>query len=279
MEQSVKYWYNGAAIEGDQITLPIQDPGLIYGATVFTTLRIYETLDQSLTNWVGHCDRLKTSLDSFHWNHPDWDRLRSGVEWLSLHYPVVRIVIFPDGREWVTGRFLPNDLVQRQQNGITAWVADVEFQRSLPHHKTGNYLAPLLALQTAQRFQAQEAILTDANGNWLESSTGTLWGWNHDRWWTPPLDAGILPGLLRSHLISWLKCQNKEVIEEPWTEGVIRQFEAIAYTNCVMEVIPIHTMIQGDARKSYPSQHLGFQQLRQRFERKDGRGKMENGRG
>jgi 4-amino-4-deoxychorismate lyase len=279
MEQSVKYWYNGAAIESDQITLPIQDPALIYGATVFTTLRVYGSLDHALTNWVGHCDRLKISLDSFRWSFPNWDWLRSGAEWLSLYYPVLRIVIFPDGREWITGRFLPKDLVQRQQNGIIAWVADTEFQRSLPHHKTGNYLAPWLALQAAQRFQAQEAILTDTSGNWLESSTGTLWGWSDDRWWTPPLDAGILPGLLRSHLISWLKCQNKEVIEEPWTEGVIRQFEAIAYTNCVMEVIPIRTIIQGDARKSYPSQHSGFQQLRQRFERKDGRGKMEDGRG
>lgn len=266
--ESVKYWFDGAKVESDQISLPIQDPGLIYGATVFTTLRIYGSLDHSLTNWNGHIERLKTSLDAFHWQHPDWQRLRSGAEWLALYYPVLRVVIFPDGREWITGRFPPPDLAQRQQKGITAWVARGEFCRSLPQFKTGNYLAPWLALQTAQRLNAQEAILTDSQGNWLETSTGTIWGWRDKRWWTPPLDAGILPGLLRSQLIFWLKCQNEEVIQEPWTEDVIRHFEAIAYTNCVMEVIPIHTIIQGDAQVSYPLQHPGFQMLRQRFTQK-----------
>lgn len=263
--ESVKYWFDGNQIEHDQISLPIQEPGLIYGATVFTTLRIYGSLDQTLTNWNGHCDRLKTSLDAFQWQHPDWQRLRSGAEWLALYYPVLRVVIFPDGREWITGRFPPQDLAQRQQKGITAWVASGEYGRSLPQFKTGNYLAPWIALQTAQRMNAQEAILTNTQGNWLETSTGTLWGWSHDRWWTPPISAGILPGLLRSQLISWLKCQNEEVIQEPWTKEVIRQFAAIAYTNCVMEVIPIHTILQGDTQQSYPSEHQGFQQLRQLF--------------
>lgn len=262
----VKYWYDGAAIDRTEITLSIQDPGLIYGATVFTTLRIYGSLDHPLTHWNGHCDRLKTSLDEFCWQHPNWERVRSGAEFLSQHYPVLRVVIFPDGREWITGRFLPPDLTERQTKGITAWVADASLTRSLPHHKTGNYLAPWLALQTAQRFNAQEAILTNPQGNWLETSTGTLWGWCDDHWWTPPLEAGILPGLLRSQLISWLKCQNQEVIQEPWTQEVTQRFAAIAYTNCVMGLIPIHTLLKGDTQTSYPSQHPQFQDLRQLFE-------------
>ncbi|HCF27363.1 MAG TPA: 4-amino-4-deoxychorismate lyase, partial [Cyanobacteria bacterium UBA11049] len=53
---------------------------------------------------------------------------------------------------------------------------------------------------------AGEAILVDANGNWLETSTGNLWGWQNGCWWTPPLEAGILPGVVRQQLINW--CQN-----------------------------------------------------------------------
>lgn len=256
----VKYWYNGSAIESDQIQLSINDPGLIYGATTFTTLRVYQSLDHVLTQWDEHCDRLRTTITAFQWQDPNWNNIRSGAEWMAVNYPVLRIVVFPDGREWITGRSLPPDLAQRQQQGITAWVAESELSRSLPQHKTGNYLAPWLALQTAQRFNAQEAILIDQHGNWLESSTGTLWGWKNDRWWTPPLSNGILPGLLRSRLVSELS-----PIEETWTSQVVEGFEAIAYTNCVMEMIPIHTVIDRDQKHHYNSAHPQFEQIRNFF--------------
>lgn len=257
----MKYWYNGSAIEGDQIQLSITDPGLIYGATTFTTLRVYQSLDHPLTNWGGHCDRLKRTISDFHWQSPHWDNIRAGAEWLSNDYPVLRIVVFPDGREWITGRSLPVDLAERQQKGITAWVAESKLSRSLPQHKTGNYLAPWLALQTAQRLNAQEAILTDLNGNWLESSTGTLWGWKDNTWWTPPLVDGILPGLLRSYLLSSLS----NVIEQTWRPDLVWEFEAIAYTNCVMEVIPIHTVLDRETQFQYVADHPSFQLLRECF--------------
>lgn len=259
----VKYWYDGQAIDQDTIELPISDPGLIYGATVFTTLRVYESLDHRLTNWIGHCQRLETSLNAFDWQLPNWERLREGAETMGKQYSVLRIVIFPDGREWITGRFLPQDLAQRQQ-GITAWIADASMSRSLPHHKTGNYLAPWLALNRAQKFNAQEAILTDSDGNWLETSTGTLWGWHDDRWWTPRSE-GILPGLGRSQLIAWLKCQNKEVVEQLWTPTLVKQFSTIAYTNCVMELVPIHTVISAQAKQFYNPTHPSLQRLREYF--------------
>lgn len=251
----MKHWYNGNAIESDQIQLSIADPGLIYGATTFTTLRVYGTLDHPLTQWSEHCARLRNTIAAFHWQDPNWENIRSGAEWMAMNYPVLRIVVFPDGREWITGRSLPTDLEQRQQQGITAWVADSEFCRSLPQHKTGNYLAPWLALQAAQRYNAQEAILIDQTGNWLETSTGTLWGWKDNCWWTPP-NTGILPGVLRSLLISEL-----HPIETTWT--AVEQFEAIAYTNCVMELIPIHTVVD---RHHYNPTHPEFQSIRRYFD-------------
>ncbi len=60
------YWYDGQLIEEDKICLPITDPGLIYGATVFTTLRVYEqSLQHRLTQWEAHCHRLEKSLRDF----------------------------------------------------------------------------------------------------------------------------------------------------------------------------------------------------------------------
>jgi branched-subunit amino acid aminotransferase/4-amino-4-deoxychorismate lyase len=259
------YWYDGNLVEGKTLELAIDDPALLYGATLFTTLRVYQTLNHPLTNWQGHLTRLQTSLEAFQWHPPNWQRLRQGAEFLIAKFPVLRIVLFPDGREWITGRFLPSDLIQRQQQGIVATVANSQFQRSLPNHKTGNYLAPWLALQTAQRHSAQEVILTDDTGHWLETSTGNLWGYRDRHWWTPPLQSGILPGLLRSQLITKIRCQNEEVSEHPWNPELVEQFEAIAYTNCIMEIIPIHTILRSPSYQTYPSSHPGFQTLRELF--------------
>ncbi|MFM7324963.1 MAG: 4-amino-4-deoxychorismate lyase, partial [Nodosilinea sp.] len=62
------YWFDGQLHSGDQVCLAIDDPALIYGATVFTTLRVYgQTLDHPLTAWAAHQRRLALALDSFGW--------------------------------------------------------------------------------------------------------------------------------------------------------------------------------------------------------------------
>ncbi|MBE9128965.1 MULTISPECIES: aminotransferase class IV [unclassified Coleofasciculus] len=254
MSQSC-FWYDGELIEGNRIELAIDDPGLIYGATVFTTLRVYQqSLAHPLTNWDAHYSRLHHSLQAFGWQFPDWERVRQGAEQLLSLFPVLRIVIFPDGREWITGRNLPADLIERQQEGVTAWLADTpECRRSLPTYKTGNYLGGWLALQKALQMGAKEAILVNDAGHWLETSTGNLWGWKDDCWWTPPVEVGILPGVARSQLIYWLQQQGVVVGEVPWDRELVKGFEAIAYTNSVMEVIPIHTILNSHQPLRYPA--------------------------
>ncbi|MEH2401696.1 aminotransferase class IV [Nostoc sp.] len=257
------FWYGGKLIESRILELDINDPGLLYGATVFTTLRIYQnSLDSNLTNWQAHCDRLFFSVQSFGWQQPDWRRVRQGAQILLGHFPVLRITLFSDGREWITGRFLPEDLREKQKTGVVCAVASSEFYRSLPSHKTGNYLSAWLAKTS---LDDQEAILVDAIGNWLETSTGNLWGWYDRSWWTPPRKAGILPGIVRSQLVNWLQNHQQSVLEEPWTVELVQRFEAIAYTNSVVEIIPIHTVHQPTGSLQYNPYHPSFLQIKELF--------------
>lgn len=261
------FWYDGNLIEKGTLELTIADPGLLYGATVFTTLRVYQqSLDSYLTNWIEHCDRLRSTVETFLWQQPDWKRVRCGVEALMPHFPVMRITIFPDGREWIVGRFLPDDLAERQQCGVIAWLAaDTLFRRTISEHKTGNYLGAWLSLRRAQQLGAKEAILVDSSGNWLETSTGNLWGWRDGRWWTPPVEAGILPGVVRQQLISWLESQNKQVELEPWNIDLVQGLEAIAYSNSVVEVVPIHTILTSQGAVAYAPWHDSLEELRSLF--------------
>ncbi len=262
------YWYDGKLIDRDTINLNISEPGLLYGATVFTTMRVHQhSLNHPLSYWQSHCDRLKQSIISFSWQQPDWQRLKTGVESLLTYFPVIRIVVFPDGKEWITGRQLPSDLITKQQKGVAAWVAtDSIYRRSLPNHKTGNYLTSYLALQQAFQFKAQEAILIDCEDNWLETSTGNLWGYKAGCWYTPRLEVGILPGIGRFHLLNWLHKQNISVQQNIWTPEFVRDLDGIAYSNCVVQVIPIR-IISGLTLKNkcYNSASL-LQFLQQSFQ-------------
>lgn len=259
------YWYDGKLYERDTLQLDIKDPGLLYGATVFTTMRVYaRSLSHPLTSWQAHCDRLKHSLTTFDWQQPNWQRLRQGAKIILTSFPVLRITIFADGRELITGRNLPPDLAQRQQQGITAWVATESlFRRDIASHKTGNYLGAYLALQRAYKLGAKEAILIDAKGNWLETSTGNLWGWRDNCWYTPTLDSGILPGISRSQLLNYLRKHNILVRENIWSPEFVQDLQAIAYSNCVVEIVPIHT-VKDKRDRTFASKQI-HQQLQNYF--------------
>ena len=244
------YWYCGKSIESQTIELAIDDPGLLYGASVFTTLR-----SDALAVYDRHYDRLQSSLSDLDWHQPDWERVRSGVEYLAPHFPVLRITIFPDGRELITGRDLPPNLATWQQEGVTVIIADRKYTRSLPQHKTGNYLAPWLALQQARSRNIQEAILTNDCGDWLETTTGNLWGYRDGCWYTPPVSAGILPGIARSQIIEYLQQQNRSVVEMTWDAEWVKDLDAIGYSNSVIHLLPIHTVISPMGKLDYTTHH------------------------
>lgn len=260
-----KFWYDGSLITGNNLEIAIDDPGLLYGATVFTTMRVYHhSLDSKLTNWTAHCDRLSASLQAFNWQQPNWTQVKQGANALLQHYPILRITLFSDGRSWITGKELPTSLTKDRKNGKEAYI--VELERSLAAHKTGNYLSAWLAQSVARSHSAQEAILVDSsNGEWLETSTGNLWGWKNGCWWTPPLNAGILPGIVRKQLIEWLQEQNLEVKQDPWQRELVAEFEAIAYSNSVVQVMPIKATSSPSTQKHYNPQHPALNLLQGLF--------------
>lgn len=247
------YWFNGQWREGLTLTLDLQDPGFLYGATIFTTLRCYDqSLYHPLSHWPDHRRRLERSLEAFGWPAPDWQELEPAVGILARHYPVLRVTVFADGKALATGRELPLNLGRRQREGVMAWVADSpRFARPLAGQKTGNYLSAWLARQQAQKNGAEEAILVNAQGAWLETSTGNLWGWGENQYWVPPLTGESLPGIVQERLLAWVEAQGREVRRDAWTPEVCSGFQGVAYSNSVLELVPLKTVLWGDRCLSF----------------------------
>lgn len=259
-------WHDGRLVRLGELglaNLPLA--GLFYGASVFTTLRVYGgSLNHPQTHWWAHCDRITQSLNAFGWPQPDWAQIYSGCTKLLQHHEVLRITVFPEGETLITGRSLPTDLAIAQRQGTIVWVADEPiYHRSLSAHKTGNYLSCWLALQAARRQGARDALLVSKQGHWLETSTGNLWGWRDGHWWTPPLSAGILPGIIRQQILKGLAKLQQPATEADWSPEHVANFKALAYSNSVNEVLPIHTTLIQNTRLEYNHNHAGFNALRE----------------
>lgn len=258
------YWYAGDWFEGDQISLNTFDPSFIFGVTIFTTLRVYNhSLAEPRTHWQQHGDRLRHAVKNIHWAEPDWERITTGATKVAEHYPVVRITLLSDGRELILGRQLPDGLTEKQQEGISAWVAaDPLYQRPQAAFKTGNYLGAWQALQQALQRGTGEAILISTTGEWLETATGNLWGFAAGTFYTPPL-GNILSGVMRSHLMQQLQNNHLPVLETPWDLGFIQNLEAIGYSNSVVGVIPFTEILGADLPQKIKPDHPALRQLQQ----------------
>ncbi|MBT9313824.1 aminotransferase class IV [Leptothoe spongobia] len=258
----MSYWFAGKLYENEPLSIDPKNPALAYGASVFTTMRVYErSLEHPLTAWREHCDRISQSVQAFSWPQPNWQNVIVGCQTLLTYHPVLRLTILASGQELITARPLPQNLEQQQTEGVVVWVAQgPQYQRCLPSHKTSNYLPCWLAMQAAKKHGARDAILS-TDKEWLETSTGNLWGYQSGHWWTPPLTSGLLPGITRARLIKTLTSQ--VITDQPWTLDLVAKFECLVYSNCVVGILPIHTVLFGNIKLNYSSTHEGLSALRQ----------------
>lgn len=77
----------------------------------------------------------------------------------------------------------------------------VPWGREIAHVKAVSYLASSLARREARAQGADDALLTDANDNVLESSGANVFAVIDGTLVTPPLDGSILPGVTRGVLL------------------------------------------------------------------------------
>lgn len=116
-----------------------------------------------------------------------------------------------------------------------------EAVHSLPHHKTSLRAAYDAAWQAAEREGAFDAVFFNADGTLAEGGRSTVLVKLEGRWWTPPLSAGVLPGVMRGVLLDdarpWL---GAPLHERVLTRAEVARAEAIAVCNALRGVVPAH---------------------------------------
>lgn len=116
-----------------------------------------------------------------------------------------------------------------------------EITHSLPTHKTTLREGYDAAWQAAEREGAFDAVFFNADGTLAEGGRSTLLVKLDGAWWTPPLSAGVLPGVMRAVLLKdaspWL---GGPLQERLLTRADVARAEAIAVCNALRGVVPAH---------------------------------------
>lgn len=112
---------------------------------------------------------------------------------------------------------------------------------SLAAHKTTLRAGYDAAWQAAEREGAFDTVFFNADGTLAEGGRSTVLVKLGGAWWTPPLSAGILPGVMRSVLLEdaapWLGGPLRERV---LTRDDVARAEALAVCNALRGVVPAH---------------------------------------
>ncbi len=248
-------WHDGEIFPPKEARCSCLDRGHLYGDGLFETMRAYSGQAFRLP---AHLERLTASADRIHLALPTTDEeLQTAVQKTlkesALASAYVRLTVTrgvggspsqlnastPSVIIWV--RPLSNYPAELYQKGMSAVLAEARRNEHslLSNLKTLNYLDNLLARAAAQRAGADEAILLNTSGQLAEAAASNLFIVADGRVLTPPIEAGILPGITRACVLELCAAEGIRFTEAHLDVGQLSAAEEAFLTNSLMEVMPL----------------------------------------
>jgi len=111
-----------------------------------------------------------------------------------------------------------------------------------PMIKSNNLMNSALAMQQALRSNAFEGVMRNYKGELTECTTANLFIVKNNVALTPPLDAGLLPGITREFLFDIGKDAAVEVAEKVLVDDDLLRADEAFLTSTTRELVPIVTV-------------------------------------
>ena len=186
------------------VLVPIQesdcnDKGWLSGHGVFETIKTVENKPWAMSR---HMRRAVTSAQQLGFRIPSEDLVRNAVEQLCINeqYPfgLLRISFGQNGN-W-SAVHLPYEPVKEGAKLLTYDTAIAVQGQPI---KSYPYDYRLEILETIKALGADEAIVCNDKGKICEGSVTNLLLRIDDKWVTPPISDGVLPGVMRALVIEY----------------------------------------------------------------------------
>lgn len=262
IQPTEKIWKNGKLIPWQDATVHVMTHGLHYGTGAFEGIRSYSTpKGPAIFRLKDHMERLQSSCKALHMKLPySVDQLCDaaretvrankltgcyirpiafyGLEGFGVNpigYPVeVFIVAFP------IGAYLGDD---GMKNGIrvhtSSWHRVTSGSVPATAKVCGDYLNSALAVMEAKMNGFDETVMLNDMHMVAEGSGENLFMVWKGKVTTPPINAGILPGITRDSIITLAKDMGYEVAERNIARSELYLADEVFLTGTAAEVTPV----------------------------------------
>lgn len=245
---------NGRFVPEEQAVVSVFDRGFLYGDGLFETLRISHGQP---FRWTAHWDRLRAGAEFLKIPIPFAENeLRASARWLvaqnEMSEGVLRLTLTrgagPRGYS-IAGTTAPNCVMSLHPlPGKPAGWHLVTVSARLPagdplaRYKTGNKLLQILGRAEAETRGAHEALLLNSDGAIAEASSGNVFWIQAGKIYTPPLEAGILPGITRGLVIDLCKQLALPVCEILTAPAELVKTEGMFITLSSLGLMPVDSL-------------------------------------
>ena len=254
---ALKVWLHDKLVDEDQAKISVFDHALLYGDGVFEGIRVY---GGKIFEFVAHLDRLYDSAKVIRLVIP-MDRetladavnktleannvvdgyirliITRGIGDLGLD-PLIcaeaGIIIIADSIQ-----LYPKELYETGLKVVSAATIRNHPLSLPPQIKSLNYLNNILAKIEALDKGVSEAIMYNHEGYVAEAVADNVFIAKNGVIYTPPTQAGSLPGITRALVIRLAKKENLEVVEKNLTRFDLYVCDEFFLTGTAAEVIGI----------------------------------------
>lgn len=250
---------NGRISSEHEAVIPVFDHGFLYGEGIYETLRTY---DGRLFLFDRHMRRLRNSARLIDLAIPFADdeiashiRETIAAAKLDRNDAYVRVLITRGVGEltyditatprpsWVViVKPLAAPATEIYERGVKVALVDVvrnHPQSVNPMIKSNNLMNSALAAQQALKRGAFEAVMRNYRGELAECTQSNLFIVQDGAALTPPLEAGLLPGITREFLFEVGRAADIEVREQVLRDDDLFAADEAFLTSTTREVLPI----------------------------------------
>lgn len=238
---------DGAILPAAQAKVSALADGFLFGLGAFETIRVRDGRPCLL---AAHHHRLTSACVGLGLEPPaDLAELSRRITRLlacvNLPQAAVKIVRYREltrTAELITARTPPYTGPDALRGFRVQTVRQGSREGRLTHHKTLSYLENLLSRKAAREAGFDEALYVTPEGNVLEGSSSNVFIVKGGKAFTPPLQAGILPGVARARVLSLIGPNRVEEI--PLTLPDVFSADECFLTNALLPVMPVCTIDQ-----------------------------------
>ena len=258
--RGIQVYIDGRRVSAADAKVSVFDRGLLYGDSVFETLATRGGRPFMLTE---HVRRLRRSAELVYIDLPlSDDQLCCELEEAAfassnaesyLRLTVTRGVgelgLDPSHSEGPCRILIVTPLqrpaAEAYENGVGAIIYRTQRTAEATEAtgaKVGNYLVAVLAMRQAKAVGANEALIVNGDGRVVEGSTSNLFYRVGNVLRTPPISAGILPGITRELVLEAAQALSLTVQLQCPTSAELMQSEEVFITSSIRELLAVITV-------------------------------------